>query len=114
MDRRRWVDPLWFLAWAALSSTWCLTAAARLGPTFDEPIYLERGLNGWREFSHHGLIQLGTMPLPIDVQTLPLYLWETAQGTPISPQNDLDQVLSWMRAGNLVFWWLLLWYGRQI
>ena len=72
----------------------------------------ERGLSGWRNFSHWGLLQLGTMPLPIDVQTLPLYLWELIQDAQIDPLNDLDSVLVWMRAGNLVFWWLLLWYGR--
>ncbi|HYV36244.1 MAG TPA: glycosyltransferase family 39 protein, partial [Gemmataceae bacterium] len=111
MDWRRWADALWFLAWAVLSSAWCLTAAAQLGPTFDEPIYLERGLGCWRDLSHAGLIKLGTMPLPIDVQTFPLFLWESWHGTPIDPLADLHAVLPWMRAGNLVFWWLLLCYG---
>ena len=114
MWRQQWADALWFLAWALGSSAWCLTAAAQLGPTFDEPIYFQRGIQGWRDFSHQGLLTLGTMPLPIDMQSLPLYLWETAQGTPIDLQNDIDSMLFWMRAGNLVFWLLLLWYGRQI
>jgi hypothetical protein len=113
MSQGYWPDLLWFLAWGLCSSVWCLTAAAQLGPTFDEPVYLENGLEGWRNFSHGGLLQLGTMPLPADVQTLPLYLWDRAQGTHIDPVNDLDSVLFWMRVGNLVFWWLLLWYGRQ-
>jgi hypothetical protein len=114
MWRRQWADALWFLAWAVGSSAWCLTAAAQLGPTFDEPIYFQRGIQGWRDFSHRGLLTLGTMPLPTDVQSLPLYLWETVQDTPIDLENDIDSMLFWMRAGNLVFWLLLLWYGRQI
>ncbi len=113
MSRHGCADALWFLAWAVASSLWCLTSAAQIGPTFDEPLYLERGLSGWRQFSHWGLLQLGTMPLPIDVQTLPLYLWESANGVQIDAHADLDRVIFWMRTGNLVFWWLLLWYGRQ-
>jgi hypothetical protein len=52
------------------------------------------------------------MPLPIDVQTLPLFVWESVTGNRIDSVNDLEAVLVWMRAGNLVFWWLLLWYAR--
>ena len=55
---RRWADYLWFATWVLASSAWCLTAAARLGPTFDEPIYVQRGLDGWRTFSHQGLLKL--------------------------------------------------------
>ena len=36
------------------SSIWCVTAAARLGPTFDEPLYITRGLERWRTGSHAG------------------------------------------------------------
>jgi hypothetical protein len=112
MCRHGCADALWFLAWAVASSLWCLTSAAQIGTTFDEPIYLDRGLQGWRHFSHWGLLQLGTMPLPIDVQTLPLYVWESVRGVPIDTHTELDSVLVYMRAGNLVFWWLLLWYAR--
>jgi hypothetical protein len=60
-------------------------------------------------------MKLGTMPLPVDIDTLPLYLWEKWHGVLLDPQNDaaqLDTVLPWARAGNLAFWWLLLCYGR--
>jgi hypothetical protein len=90
-----------------------LTAASQLGPTFDEPIYLQRGLEGWRDFSHFHLLQLGTMPLPADVQTLPLYLLERFTGKTLDPVNDLQNILVWMRSANLLFWWLLLWYGGK-
>src|SRR5262249_60421880 len=111
----RWLrsaDGLWFLGWAAASSVWCLTAAARLGPTFDEPTYFERGLEAWRTHSHYGLLQLGTMPLPMDLHTLLLYLWERAHGVTLDPQEDLAQGLFWMRAPNLLFWWRTLAHGR--
>src|SRR5262245_22624622 len=112
MRGRQWADGLWFLAWATVSSLWCLTAAAQIGPTFDEPLYVERGLDGWRGFSHRGLLVVGTMPLPIDVQTLPLYLWERCSGTRINARDDLGAILVFARAGTLLFWWLLLWYAR--
>jgi hypothetical protein len=105
-------DWLWFLAWAIASSVWCWTAARQLGATFDEPIYVARGLEVWRTGSHQGLMQLGTMPLPVDVDTLPLYLWERWHGTRLDPVEDLERILPWARAGTLLFWWLLLFYAR--
>jgi hypothetical protein len=111
---RQWGDAGWFLAWAVASSLWCLTAAAQLGPTFDEPLYVDRGLNDWRQGTKQGLLHVGTMPLPIDVQTLPLYLWEQSTGTPLDPVGDLHSLLFWCRAATLLFWWLLLWYARLI
>src|SRR3954451_5356552 len=116
MERRGFLpaagDWLWFLAFAAASSVWCVPAPAALGPTFDEPIYVERGLQGWRSGSHSGLIRLGTMPLPPDLDTLPLYLWERWHGVTFDPVRDLPELLPWARAGTLVFWWLLLFYAR--
>ena len=44
MLRSRWIDGLWLLAFGLASSAWCLTAAAELGATFDEPLYLNAGL----------------------------------------------------------------------
>src|SRR5436190_18676131 len=93
---RSW-DWLWFLALGVASSTWCVTAARELGPTFDEPLYIARGLDCWRTGSHSGLMKLGTMPLPVDVDTLPLYLWEKVQGRRIDPEKDLDSILPWAR-----------------
>src|SRR5262249_44858293 len=34
------------------------------------------------------------------------------QGTRLDAVGRLDQLLPWARAGTLVFWWLLLLYGR--
>jgi hypothetical protein len=110
-DRR--LDGLWLLLWGLASSVWCITAACELGPTFDEPLYVARGLEGWRTGSHRGLIKLGTMPLPIDVQTLPLYLWERMHGFQWDADADLDRILPWARGGTLVFWWLLLFYALK-
>ena len=108
----RVLDWCWFLAWGVASSAWCLTAAGQLGATFDEPIYLQRGLEFWHTGSHHGLLKLGTMPLAPDLQTLPLYLWERWHGTSFDLATDADRMLPWARATTLVFWWLLLCYGR--
>jgi hypothetical protein len=116
MERRGFLaaagDWLWFLAFAVASSAWCLTAAAEIGATFDEPVYVERGLQGWRSGSRSGLIRLGTMPLPPDLDTLPLYLWERWHGVTFDPVRDLPELLPWARACTLVFWWLLLVYAR--
>src|SRR6516165_2846421 len=99
----RAIDWLWFFAWAIASSLWCWTAARQLGATFDEPVYVARGLEGWRRGSHRGLMQLGTMPLPVDLDTLPLYLWERWHGIQLDPEADLPRLLPWARAGTLVF-----------
>jgi hypothetical protein len=106
-------DWLWFLAWGLASSLWCLTASGQLGATFDEPGDLARGLEWWRTGSHRALLKVGAMPLPMDLDTLPLYLWERWHGKTFDLVNgDLDGPLPWARAGTLVFWWLLLAYGR--
>ena len=84
--RMGWVgDWLWLLGWGVASSLWCLTAAREFGPTFDEPLYLTRGLEGWRTGSHGGLLRVGTMPLPVDLETLPLSLYERCTGELLDP-----------------------------
>lgn len=113
-DSTRMRDTLWLLAAIGFSSIWCLTAGQRLGATFDEPIYLQRGLEGWRDGSHRGLLKLGTMPLPADVQTLPLYLIERVRGTPWNLNENFGGALTVARAMTLPFWWLLLFYGWRI
>jgi hypothetical protein len=109
--KSRWFDGCWLACCLLASSAWCLSAARELSATFDEPLYIERGLERWRSGSHAGLMKLGTMPLAIDWDTLPLYLHERWTGTAIDPVRDLARVLPWARASGLVFWWLLLAYG---
>lgn len=106
-------DWLWLVAWGAASSAWCIGAARELGATYDEPVYVSRGLEHWRIGSHYGLLKLGTMPLPIDVATLPLYLWERGHGVTLNADSDVDRLLPSARAGTLIFWWLLLFYGGR-
>ena len=107
----RGLDLGWFLAWGLASSLWCVSAAGQLSATFDEPFYVAGGLDFWRTGSHSGLIKKGTMPLPVDLGTLPLYLWERWRGVQVDPVSDLDWLLPWARATTLFFWWLLLAYG---
>src|SRR5947209_7548154 len=97
------IDRSWLLGWMIFSSIWCLSSARQLGATYDEPTYVRRGLEGWRAWNHRELILLGTMPLPIDVQTFPLFVWERWRGVPIDPRGDLERVLPWARAGTLLF-----------
>ncbi len=106
-----WFDRIWLLALIAASSVWCLTASARLGVTFDESFYVPAGLAGWRDGTNERLTFWGTMPLPANVQTLPLYLWERATGR-VWP-DDILVTLPFARAGNLPFWWLLLAYAMR-
>jgi hypothetical protein len=109
----RWLDGVWLLLWAAASSLAALAAAARLGPTFDEPLYLKLGLASWRTGSHGALLRVGTMPLPADAQALPLYLAERWRGRPWDAEADCGLLLPWFRAAALPFWWLLLLYGLK-
>ncbi len=111
----RWlVDALWLLLCGAASALWCITAAGQLGPTFDEPVYVAEGLKHWHSGSYQELLRLGTMPLPVDVQTWPLYLWERWHGVSFDTERDLELLLPYARAASLLFWWLLLLYGYLI
>jgi hypothetical protein len=101
----------WLLCWIIASSGWCVLASARLSATFDEPTYITLGLESWRSGSYKPLIDLGTMPLPPRVQTLPLHFWERCRGENFDPARDLDRLLPIARLGTLPFWWLLLLYG---
>jgi hypothetical protein len=108
------IDALWLVVVAALSSAWCLSAASHLGATFDEPFYIAKGLECRHTGSYRPLMRAGTMPLPVDVQTLPLYLWERWRGEAFQPYFSLDILLPVARAMNLPFWWLLLFYGLRL
>ncbi|MFL5327728.1 MAG: ArnT family glycosyltransferase [Gemmataceae bacterium] len=101
-------DMVWILAFGLASSIWCVTAARTIGATFDEPTYLENGMHFWRTGSHRTLMKLGTMPLPVDLQTLPLAIAERIRGTNWDLDTDFHTLLPRMRHGNLLFWWLLL------
>jgi hypothetical protein len=105
------LDLLWLFLVGVGSSAWCVAAGGRLGATFDEPFYVAKGLESWRTGSNRALLRAGTMPLPVDVQTLPLFLWESARGEAFHPVSDLPKLLPVARAMNLVFWWPLLVYA---
>jgi hypothetical protein len=107
-------DWLWFLVWLAVSAAACRFTALHTGATFDEPLHIARGLEGWRTGSHSGLLHLGAMPLPLDLYTLPLYLWERAVGVPFDLSREVADLLPWFRLGALGFWGLLLFYSRLI
>jgi hypothetical protein len=111
--RREWLfEASWFLAWGVASSIWCVTAAQQLSATFDEPFHIASGLEFWRTGSHASFLKKGAMPLPYDLATLPLYLAERRRGVPFDVTADLEHFLPAPRAVMLVFWWLLLAYGR--
>ena len=111
----RLFDWLWFFGFAIGSSIWCLAAAAELGATFDEPIYMKAGLECWRNGTHAPLLRMGTMPLPADLATLPLYLYEQATGTQFDFRaGDRSEPLFWARTTTLLFWWQLLFFARLL
>ena len=112
-------DRLWLLACLLLAGLWCVLASPRLGATFDEPNYLANGLKAWRSGSYSELLRQGTMPLPVDVISLPLYLLEKTRGARLRITADgsnlrladLRAVLPWARLGTLLFAWILIVYG---
>lgn len=102
-------DLLWLLVIGAASSVWCLTASRELGATFDEPPYILEGVKAWRTGSLKQLMTWGAMPLPIQVQTLPIYLVEWLRGEPFDIIGQLHEVLPLARLTTLaVFWWAVL------
>lgn len=113
LDRDFWIDAAWLLAFGLASTLALRDLAYRVGATFDEPFYAAAGLECWRTGSTKVLMTKGTMPLPVDAVTLPLYAWERWRGVPFTPYVDLPVQLPIMRAGTLAFWWLLLFYGMR-
>src|SRR5687768_773332 len=113
-SRNRWFTALWLVFWGTASSVWCISAATQLSATFDEPFYIEQGLHFWRTGSHAKLMRAGTMPLPVDLQTLPLAILENVRGRAFDFNNDVAEMLPVARATNLVFWWLLMFYGLRV
>ncbi len=110
-----WVRDLpWLIVFGLLSSAYCVLAAGHIGATFDEPEYLLRGLEGWHSSGSGALTKIGTMPLPIDVTTLPLYVWELLRGQRFDQLSEFDRMLPVARAGTLVFWWAVLFYGWRV
>jgi 4-amino-4-deoxy-L-arabinose transferase-like glycosyltransferase len=104
------VEWLWLLAAGLLSSLVIIHGIMgdEIGATFDEPFYVQAGLTAWRSGSNKLLMRAGTMTLAVDVQTLPLYLWERWRGVPWEWSRDGPQMLRVARMANLLFWWLLL------
>ncbi|WP_020468295.1 ArnT family glycosyltransferase [Zavarzinella formosa] len=111
---RRLPDVLWVVLWGLLSTGWILSASPELSATFDEPFYLRSSLKSWRTGSNFELMKAGTMPLPVDVEYLPVYLWEQVRGQPFDEEKEFHRLLQIGRTGNLVFWWVLLVYGFRV
>jgi hypothetical protein len=107
-------DWLWLAAVGIAGAALIVTASDRTGGTFDEWFYLEAGLQRWRTCSTGTLMDNGTMPLPVDVQTLPLYVTERSRGMPWDLKTEFREALTIARRGTLVFWALTLLYGWRI
>jgi hypothetical protein len=107
-------DLPWLIVCVLLSSAYCLFTATHIGATNDETSYLLVGLKGWHLRSSGELTQMGAMPLPMDVATLPLYVWELLRGQRFDLLMDIDRMLPVARAATLLFWWAVLFYGWRI
>src|SRR5262245_37294285 len=114
---RWWVDALWLVALGANSACWCLTAAPKIGGTYDEPFYLDAGMESWRGWKptdghspgwrHEFAATHGVMPLPPDVLTIPLYIAELREGTKFEAEEKIARLRA-ARAVTLGWFWLLL------
>lgn len=111
-SRERLVDLGWLAWWGVVATAWCWSAGHELGPTYDEPNYVRAGLENWRNLNHRELLRLGTMPLPAEVQMLPLRLAEML--TEAKPEEELRAWLPMARLGTAVFVWLLLWAALRL
>ena len=108
---------LWLLVLAVWSAGWCLTAAPRLGVTYDEPFYLNAGMDSWRgwkgtegkapRFAHEYAATNGVMPLPPDALTLPVFVQEVRAGEEFESEETFAR-LRWARAVTLGWLWLLV------
>jgi hypothetical protein len=105
-------DVLWLIFWGTLSSAWCVAAALTLGATYDETIYYRVGLEAWHTRSHKPFLDLGTMPLPGELQYFPVYVSEVSEGRLAWPR--FHELLPAARFASLPFWWLLLWSAGRL
>lgn len=114
---RRWLDALWLALLAGWSAAWCLTASPEVGVTYDEPFYLDAGLEAWRgwvredgkprRFDHEYAAVHGVVPLPPDLVTIPLFIRERQAGKPFKSEEKIDR-LHGARAVTLGWFWLLI------
>jgi hypothetical protein len=113
---RWWIDALWLPLLAAWSAGWCFTAAPKLGVTYDEPFYLNAGMEAWRglarvdkprRLDHKYAVIHGVMPLPPDVVTIPLALHESETGQQLNAEQKIA-MLRKARAMTLGWFWLLI------
>jgi hypothetical protein len=107
-------DRVFLVAIALATSAWCLTSGRQLGATFDEPFYLEAGLDYWRHGHFAQLLSAGTMPLAPHIQTLPVYLAERASGRAWTIEHDLGEMLQLARPVTLLFWLVLLAFTMRL
>ena len=113
-----WVDALWLVALAVWSAGWCLTAEPHIGVTYDEPFYLDAGMDAWhgwersdgrpRGWDHTNTARSGVMPLPPEAITIPLYVHEQRTGQKLTHPDDKLSRLRWARAVTLGWLWLLV------
>jgi hypothetical protein len=106
--RERLIDLGWFAALCVWSACWCLTAAPRLGPTYDEPLHLGAGLEAWRFGVAERISIQGNMQLPVKSVALPLYLKEKWTGERFKSVDELLTFLPQARAMSLGWFALLL------
>lgn len=90
------------------TTLWIMGSSSRLSATFDEPVYLKCGLDCWKNHTHKPLMRLGTMPLPVDLETLPLHIWFSFTGNSMDWEKDFGWMLAVARTAAIVFWWNLL------
>ena len=86
----------------ACTTLWISASSLSLSATFDEPVYLKCGLDCWANHTHKPLMRLGTMPLPVDLETLPLNLWYWWHQTTPDFNNDFGWMLTVARTTALL------------
>ncbi len=105
---------LWLLFCATCGAGLILINAAELGATFDEPFYVMSGAHYWHTGSLAPLMRAGTMPLPVQWQTIPLRLRELTSEEMLHPISDLHRMLFLCRAMNLLFYFLVLVFTAKL
>lgn len=97
------IDAAWIAVLFAWAAAWCLSASARLGVTYDEPFYMDAGMDGWRKWWAEMPALNGVMPLPTSAATLPVYAREAWTGEKITATVEYVR-----RARPVTLGWLLL------
>ncbi len=108
------INVIWVTSCGIFATIYIVTAAPHLGSTFDEPLYVEEEVGISTGKSMGNLLHVGTMPLPMHIQSTALKIHRLFTGKQLNIETNYEEILRISRLGNLPFLWLLLIFSFRL